>query len=294
MRSAFDRLAGLALIRRSDDEISPPTLNDPSAALSALLAREQVRIAQRQLQIEESRAAIAELLAAGVGAGQGLEDNDIERVVGLAAVRERISELAAGCTEEVWTFNPDGAQSEQNRSSSRPLNEKTLERGVRMRAIYLDSVRNDPATVEHLQWLTDQGAEVRTTLTLPIRMIIVDRATAVVPIDDRASNQGAIVITGRGMVAGLVALFVSTWKSAQPLSSRRSREPGQPNAQERAALRLWAQGATDASVARTLGISERTVRRISETIAERLRARSRFEAGARAMDVGWLSAEDLI
>ncbi|MFI5493510.1 LuxR C-terminal-related transcriptional regulator [Actinoplanes sp. NPDC051859] len=293
-RSAFDRLASLALVRQADDEISPPMLNNPSVALSALLAREQVRIAERQLQIEESRAAIAELLAAGAASGQGPDHHDVERVLGIDAARERISDLAANCQEEVWSFNPGGGQTAQNRANSRPLNAEALERGIRMRAVYLESVRNDPDTVDHVQWLTERGAEIRTTLTLPIRMLIIDRATAVVPIDDRATSQGITVITGRGMVAGLVALFVTTWKSAQPLSSRRSRVPGQPNSQERAALRLWAQGATDASVARTLGISERTVRRISENLAERLNARSRFEAGARAMDVGWLNAEDLV
>ncbi|AEV87071.1 Bialaphos biosynthetic pathway regulatory protein [Actinoplanes sp. SE50] len=294
-RDALDRLAELALVRRSeDDDQALPLLNDPPAALSTLLARQQVRMAEQQLEFERNKAAVAELLAASSAAGADLEPNEVERVLGLDAIRRRISELASCCREEVWTFNPDGAQSAQNRSSARPINEQTLQRGVQMRSIYLDSIRNDQPTFDHVQDLIDLGAEVRTTSTLPIRMTIVDRTTAVVPIDDRSSGRGALIITGRGMVAGLAALFVSTWQAARPLAHRKTREPGQPSEQERAALRLWAQGATDASVARTLGVSPRTVRRMSENLAERLRAKSRFEAGARAMEVGWLTAADFI
>ncbi|MFI5758056.1 LuxR C-terminal-related transcriptional regulator [Streptomyces sp. NPDC051569] len=293
-RRALDRLAGLALVRWGGDETSSPALNDPDTALSALLARQQAEIAERQVQIEESRAAIADLLTARTTSVKDQDRSDVERVIGLEAVRTRIEKLAEACREEVWSFNPGGPQSEQNLVRSRPLNRETLARGVRMRAVYLDSVRNDEPSLVHLKWLTEEGAEVRTQPVLPIRMIVIDRSIAVVPMDDRSTAKGALVVTGRGMVAGLVALFVSTWKSAHPIGPRRCREPGQPSTQQRAALRLWAQGATDAVVARTLGISERTVRRISEALTERLGARSRFEAGARAMDIGWLNGDDLI
>lgn len=51
---------------------------------------------------------------------------------------------------------------------------------------------------------------------------------------------------------------------------------------ERAVLRMLAAGYTDASVARALGISTRTLRRMTTVILEKIGARSRFEAGVRA------------
>ena len=291
---ALDRLAGLALVSWEDHEIGRPRLNDPDAALSALVAQRQSEIAQRQLEIEESRLAVAQLLAARSQVEGPDSTVEIERIHGVEAVRAQIEYLARTCRDEVWSFNPGGAQSAQSLMRSRPLNAETLGRGVRMRAIFLDSVRNDQASVDHAAWLVEHGAEVRTLPELPMRMLIVDRSTAVVPMDDRDSSRGALLVTGRGMVAGLAALFVMTWKAAQPLGPRPSRRPGLPSAQETQALRLWAQGATDGMVARSLGVSERTVRRISETLADRLGARSRFEAGVRAMEAGWLTDRDLI
>jgi DNA-binding NarL/FixJ family response regulator len=57
-------------------------------------------------------------------------------------------------------------------------------------------------------------------------------------------------------------------------------------------LRLLAQGDTDEAAARKLGVSARTVGRVAADLMERLGARSRFQAGARAGEQGWLSAAE--
>lgn len=53
-------------------------------------------------------------------------------------------------------------------------------------------------------------------------------------------------------------------------------------------LRLLSLGATDEFAAAQLGISVRTVRRMVAQIMNRLGARSRFQAGVKAADRGWL------
>ncbi|MDP9611903.1 MULTISPECIES: LuxR C-terminal-related transcriptional regulator [Streptomyces] len=45
---------------------------------------------------------------------------------------------------------------------------------------------------------------------------------------------------------------------------------------------------TDSAVARQLGMSDRTVRRVVAQLMERLGAQSRFEAGVRAVERGWI------
>jgi DNA-binding NarL/FixJ family response regulator len=57
---------------------------------------------------------------------------------------------------------------------------------------------------------------------------------------------------------------------------------------ERQLLRLLTAGYTDESAAVRLGISVRTVRRTVSGIMDRLGARSRFQAGVKAADRGWL------
>ncbi|MFJ8474036.1 hypothetical protein [Kitasatospora sp. NPDC094011] len=59
--------------------------------------------------------------------------------------------------------------------AGRPDNEALLARGVTMRTVYLDSVRKDRATVQHAEWLTGLGCEVRTAPALPLRMLALRR-----------------------------------------------------------------------------------------------------------------------
>ncbi|MET8630960.1 LuxR C-terminal-related transcriptional regulator, partial [Kitasatospora sp. NPDC004669] len=50
-----------------------------------------------------------------------------------------------------------------------------------------------------------------------------------------------------------------------------------------------ADGHTDDAIAKRLGVSPRTARRIATDLMERLNARSRFQAGVRATQAGWLA-----
>lgn len=290
VRSALDRLSELALVQWGG--VGSARAVDPEVGLMALLARRRAEVAEQQHRMEQCRLAVEHWL---VSHKEGLKASapDVERLEGVEAVRTKLVELAQTCRREVWSFHPGGPQSAANLAKARPLNEETLARGVEMRAVFLDSVRNEEPSVEHARWLTGLGADVRTVPVLPMRMVVVDRERAVVPLDEQDSSGGALLVGGSGLVAGLVALFLATWRVAQPLGQRAPRQPAQPTAQERHALALWAQGCTDEHVARRLGVSQRTVRRISESVSERAGAHSRFELGARAMELGWLSAADL-
>lgn len=292
VRSGLDRLSELALVQWSEGGLSARPV-DPSVGLVALLSRQRAEVAEQQNRIEQCQLAVEQWLLSHKDNLKTASAPQVERLDGVGAVRAKLEELASGCRDEVWSFNPGGPQSAANLARSRPLNQETLSRGVQVKAVYLDSVRNDVASVEHARWLTALGGDVRTVPLLPMRMLVVDREAALVPIDDRDSSLGALLVSGSGLVTGLVALFTSTWRVARPLGTRPAREPSMPSVQEREALALWAQGNTDEAVARRLGVSQRTVRRISESICERAGAHSRFELGARAMELGWLTADDL-
>lgn len=288
---ALTELCALDLVTWSGGPGHPRLVN-PETALRSLLSRQRAEVLDRERRLIEGQMAVERMLRAH-GHLSDAPSNDVERLDGVVAVRERIARLATACTHSVWSFNPDGAQSQDNRHASTPLSAQTLERGVEMRSIYLDSVRNDAESTQHIVWLSENGAQVRLVPFLPMRMIIVDQEKALVPIDVDDTSSGAFVVSGSGLVAGLVALFLATWRAAQPFGVRRPRQIQSVSEQERNALVLWARGATDAVVARRLGVSERTVRRISENIAERLGARSRFELGVRASQLGWLTTDDV-
>ncbi|MFJ9847468.1 LuxR C-terminal-related transcriptional regulator [Kitasatospora sp. NPDC101155] len=122
------------------------------------------------------------------------------------------------------------------------------------------------------------------------REIIADRTHAVLPLDTEDARAGAVVLTGTGTVTALSALFESIWTGATALGAPSPIPPDQMTPQERAALELLTHGHTDESIAKRLGVSPRTARRIAADLLDRLDARSRFQAGVHAVQDGWLPA----
>ena len=78
------------------------------------------------------------------------------------------------------------------------------------------------------------------------------------------------------------------WENATPLGVAQPRVRQNLTRQDAALLRLLSQGDTDEVVARKLGVSVRTVRRMASELMAELGARSRFQAGVRASERGWL------
>lgn len=290
VRTALDELSHLMLVEESwagEDGFRPVS---PEVGLAALLAREQARIARRNQEIEEGRVALARLVAELQNVRKG---PDVEVLETAEEARDRLATLTDRCTQELCTFVPTRATSPRALESSRALSQTLLGRGVRMRTVYLESIRNDQATWNHATWLRDNGAEVRLAATVPVRLQIIDQDHAMVPLADAESGSGAVVMTSPGIVAALMALFTQTWRSAVPIGADRRRDDDGLSVQELELLRLWAKGATDEAAGRRLGVSLRTVRRLSSGLMERLDASSRFQAGARALDRGWLNPADL-
>jgi DNA-binding CsgD family transcriptional regulator/sugar-specific transcriptional regulator TrmB len=289
VRKTLDTLAELSLVRPSWDD--PPILRpvSPDVGLDALLARQQSELMRREQQIREGRAVMATIIADFAGSRPNAGHPDVEELLGLDAVRERLAELTEQTAFEVLSFMPDGAHTAEALDASRPLDQALLDRGVDVRSVFLDSVRNDPPTAAYARWLTESGGQCRTVPVLPLRMIIVDRREAVVPLNPDRSSAGAVLLRGPGMVAALCALFDQTWEAAAVLGVTPKRDDQGLTAQEKSVLRLLAQGDTDESAARKLGVSARTVGRLTADLMAQLGARSRFQAGVRAAERGWLT-----
>lgn len=286
---ALDQLSALSLIRPTGSPGAGFHPVAPQLAMELLLARQQARLAAEQSRVEASRAAAAELIAE-FSALRPLNPSS-DHVSGVDAIRERLAEMGRGAESEVMTFAPGGAHSAADLAASREPNGDLLKRRIRMRTIYLDSVRNHQPTVEHVTWLYEMGGEVRTAATLPTRLIIVDRKQALVPAQSSDARSGAVIVQSEGTVAALCALFETVWTGATAFGCKPAPSLGGLPRQESEVLRMLASGLTDEAIAKKLGVSSRTARRISAELMERLGARSRFEAGVRAVQTGLLPAQ---
>ncbi|MGW5350929.1 helix-turn-helix transcriptional regulator [Streptomyces sp. NPDC004031] len=284
IRDSLDQLSALAIVQPSEHQRNGLRAVTPEAAMEMLLARQQAELAAQQLRVEASRAAAARLIAECSGTRRRTADD--EELIGPEAIQERLAQLARRTQSQVMTFAPGGAHTAADLEASRGPNTELLTRGIISRTIYLDSVRNDRATLGHVNWLNQHGAAVRTAVSLPVRMIIFDRAQAVLPTHTADARTGAVILTGQGTIAALCALFETAWETATPLGATAPAAVRDLTAQQGEMLKLLATGLTDEAIAKRFGISPRTARRIAAELMDRLEARSRFQAGVHAVRRG--------
>jgi sugar-specific transcriptional regulator TrmB/DNA-binding CsgD family transcriptional regulator len=288
VRQALDQLFELSLVRAAADRPDVLHAISPKVGLQQALARQQADLARRQQQVVECQSAVMRLIEDFDANRQDTTGTAVRAFAGPDAVRDKLDQLGREAREEILTFMPGGAQPPAAMVHAQRNDLMLLRRGVRLRVIGLDSIRNDPATLRHVQFLTDNGGEFRSSPTLPVRMVLADRRVALMPIEPDNSRRGVLEVTGSSIVTPLVALFEQCWREATPFGATRDPDREGLTKPERALLCLLAQGLTDETAATRLGVSQRTARRMMSGLMERLAARSRFEAGLKAAQRGWL------
>lgn len=280
---ALDRLVDLALLEPSREHADRLRPVSPMVGLGTLLGQQQKELMARQREIEEMRAAV-ESLSDEYQALHPSQPGVVESLVGPDAVRTRLEEISYRARHEYLALSI-GAEPEEILNISRRIDQMALGRGLTIRVVYPESVRNHPPTFKYARWLTERGGRVRTVPSLPGSLVIVDGEIAFVPLTGADAQGGAVEIGSRAIVSTLVSLFEFVWSSATSFSSTPRRDKYGWSAQERELLRLLADGHTDEAAARDLGVSLRTVRRMASSLMKRLDARSRFQAGVHAAEL---------
>ncbi len=285
VRTSLDKLAELALLRPSWDEPGVLRPVSPQVGLATLLAKAEADVAERQRQVEQTRAAIHAIAAEH---DSNREREGVIYLQGLDQVRGRLEELAESVTVEVCSFTPTAAQRPDTHRAGKSANQRALERGVTIRGIYQDSFRNDPDTLAYVRWLTELGGQTRSAPTLPMMMVIVDRQIALLPLDPANSGRGAVELRATGVVMAVYTLFEQIWSVATPFGESQRVDDNGLTPQEIQLIQILSEGATDEAAGRRLGLSLRTVRRMMAQIMERLEAQSRFQAGVAAAQRNWI------
>jgi len=156
--------------------------------------------------------------------------------------------------------------------------------GRRSRAIYpVTALTEAPAT---LIARAEVGEQIRVLPELPTRMFIIGNTHAVLPEPLGFADEPRSLVRQRGLVEALTLLFELLWERAAPVPSLDRGEP-RPDLR-RFLLQQLASGAQDEQIARTLGISLRTVRRRVSDVMTEVGADTRFQAGVEAARRGWI------
>jgi DNA-binding CsgD family transcriptional regulator len=289
VRNALDDLADLSLLRESRQTPGMLRVVSPEIGLEVILRRQEEDLARRQQELAANKSAVARAVAKFADLRPDTAVDGAKRLVGLDAVQNELETLWKTVVGEVLSVTTGAAIPLETLESGRPIDMDMLSRGITIQVLYQDSVRNDPATYAYARWMSECGGQVRTAPLIPPRLLIYDRTVALVPIDPADTRTGALCTREPGIVASLVALHQQAWATAVPLGFNQPGDletgltPG-----ERDLLKLLSTGMTDETAAKRLGISLRTVRRQMAALMERLDAASRFEAGLKAAQKGWL------
>ncbi|MFD7908512.1 MULTISPECIES: LuxR C-terminal-related transcriptional regulator [unclassified Kitasatospora] len=284
---SLDTLADLALLRMSREAADRQRPVSLERGIALLLKRQEEEVRARRAALEANRAT-----AAAVTERATLERRRIptgtEQLDGLDEIQSCLESLAQGATTEIRSIVPT-LMTPEALEAARPLDEELLRRGVALKTVCHESARTNPPALAYARSMAAIGAQLRTAPALPHRLFVVDRATALVPLDPASPRPSAVMVTAPGIVAALGELFDRVWDTAVPLEDAPAPDRATGiTPTERELLRILSTGLTDEGAAKRLGVSLRTVKRRMEDLMRRLDAGSRFEAGFKAGRRGWL------
>jgi DNA-binding NarL/FixJ family response regulator len=127
---------------------------------------------------------------------------------------------------------------------------------------------------------------VRVIDEMPTRLLVIQGSHAVLPEPLGFADEPRLLVRQPAIVGALTLLFERYWEQATALPAL---DALLPRVDVRGSvLRQLAAGAKDEQIARTLGLSLRTVRRRVADVMIELGADTRFQAGVEAARRGWL------
>jgi DNA-binding CsgD family transcriptional regulator len=276
-RTIVDRLADLALVHQRGSRATGRVAVSPIAAMHRLIVRERDMLAQRERSLLQSADMFSSILSAyGLSAAYSHQHQFGEHVPDMPTLRLRLEQLVARASHAVCAIStgPNDPLAEGVVASS--LDQLAVAAGVKVRRIYPDSIWFDSDALKHVHAAADAGVEIRLAARSPLAMMVVDAQTAVIPATSASQREGGLVIQQETILSAMLALFATCWDQSQPLAGM---EADPLSAAEVAILKLLATGAKDDAIARQLGTSVRTIRRIVGNLMRRAGVSSRFAFG---------------
>jgi DNA-binding CsgD family transcriptional regulator len=252
--------------------------------VSAAIGREAAATVRARDRLDDLARSIEFLSAARSRPGPG-EVEDLGGIDGEVSAGGNALALLTALIEsskgDLLFLRPDTWAMPRESAISRVVG-RAVASGRRSRAIYPMRALTDVPEV--LRARMDEGEEVRVIDAMPTRLFIISGTHAVVPEPLGYADEPRLLVRQGALVEALTLLFELYWERSFAVP-----EPAGPRLDERAFLvRQLASGAKDEQIARTLGLSLRTVRRRVAELMIELGVDTRFQAGAEAVRRGWL------
>jgi DNA-binding CsgD family transcriptional regulator len=205
-------------------------------------------------------------------------DDGVRHLPSRALTRARLAELVGAVRHEHLAMQPERAYDAESARPAVPMDRALLTRGVRMRVLGAQPADGGDPLAAYGRQAEDLTPDYREAPEVPVKLIVMDRRIAFLPVSPDDLDRGYLEITQEAVVSAFVALFERRWEAAET----RQEQP-MPRisltARERTLLGLLAQGYTDAGAADTMRISRRTVSNTLRYLMDRLGVDNRFQLG---------------
>ncbi len=255
-------------------------------AVAMLIGQEAERAARAERRLSRLAAAVPLLAAAttrpSIGEVDDVHPIDGEVTSGGNALR-LLSNLIVESRGDLLWLRPDAWRMPREAAMVEVIR-TAIATGRRSRAIYpVVALREAP---DVLRARARAGEQIRLLPELPTRLMVIGTTHAVVPEPLGYADEPRLLVRQGALVEALIMLFDELWSRAAPVPEL---DLGAARPDLRGfLLRLLAAGHKDEQIARTLGMSLRTVRRRIADLMTELGADSRFQAGVEAVRRGWV------
>lgn len=235
-------------------------------------------IRRRERDLDEMRRAANTLVDAYDRRHQS--DHFVEVLHDLPVIRDHFSRAQLKARSVIRAFergpflqDPPIISAEQAEAASR---------GVEYRVVYESGVVNSETGSKATQLAIEMGERAHVFAKLPMKLLIFDDDHALIVLNRRGEGSdsvmaNAIVVYPSPLLAALTEMFESVWEMSVPITPAPA--PGDAGDEGLRLLSMLAAGSPDASIARHLGVSERTVQRRIARLQQQHGVQSRFQLG---------------
>lgn len=281
-------LESKGLVARASSDQERYVASPPAVALGAMLV-------QRQEELRRAQVEMTELAGLYRGAVARREVGDVVDVVhGPGAIAQRFAQLQYSARTSIQTLvRRDAAV--VTREDNDETERAALARGVAFSVVLERQAFEDPGFYAAAEEALGLGIDLRVVPAVPLRVVIVDRELALVPMtprDDREPVHDALLVHPSGLLDALMALFDFVWASAPRLVTAghgvAEISGDQLDSLDTKVLSLLLAGLTDATIGVQLGLSLRTVQRRVRQMMDRAQVDTRLQLGYEAGRRGWV------
>ena len=259
----------------------------PSSAIKSILEHRQQALHAAEVELDELESIYR---ASTLGAGPV---DVVQMVRGAEEIRHRLHQLQLAARREVVSFVK--APVSVVTGAENTAEGAAVARGVQYRAILERAMLDEePELFHEIVDAQAAGEQVRLIDRLPLKLVIVDREVAFLPLigDSDPATTGAIVVRQSALLDGLVALFEAKWEQSIPVVTAadavHEAAAGGIDDLDTRILSLLLTGLTDQAVALKAETSLRTVQRRIRYLMDRTGADTRLQLGYHAARMGWV------